>query len=70
MGGKTPNNFKKKSRGAREAVHGGWGGKKVSTTYRHFMSHQSVGVHDGHQLVEQVRLGHKELRSELLHHVF
>ena len=56
MGGKTPNNFKKKSRGAREAVHGGWGGKKVSTTYRHFMSHQSVGGHDGHQLVEQVRL--------------
>lgn len=34
------------------------------------MRHQGVGVHDGHELVQQVRLGHKELWGESLHHVF
>lgn len=37
-------------------------------TYRHFVSHQGVGVHDGHQLVQKVGLGHEELRSQLPHH--
>lgn len=32
------------------------------------MSHQGVGVHDGHQLMEEVRLGHEELRGQPLHH--
>lgn len=34
------------------------------------MSHQSIGVHDGHKLMEQIWLGHKELWSELLHYIF
>lgn len=33
------------------------------------MRHQGVGVHDGHQLVEQVGLGHEELGGEPLHDV-
>ena len=30
--------------------------------------HEHVGVHDGDQLVQQVRLGVKQLWSQLLHH--
>lgn len=31
------------------------------------MCHQGVGVHDGHQLVQQVRLGYEELGRQPLH---
>ena len=37
-------------------------------TYRHFVSHQGVGVHDGDKLVEKVGLGDEELWGQLLHH--
>lgn len=42
----------------------------LAQTYRHFVSHQRIGVHDRHKLVEEVWLGHKELWSQLLHYVF
>jgi len=35
--------------------------------YRHIVVHQRVGVHDGDQLVQEVWLGLKQLRGQLLH---
>lgn len=37
-------------------------------TYRHFVSHQGIGVHDGDELVEEVGLGDEELRGQPFHH--
>lgn len=37
-------------------------------TDRDPVSHEDIGVHDGDQLVEEVRLELKQLRRQLLHH--
>ena len=33
------------------------------------MLHQHVGVHDGDQLMQEIRLGLKQLRGQLPHHL-
>lgn len=47
-----------------------WHGTGLPRTYRNFVCHQGVGVHDGHKLMQEVGLGHEELWSQFLHHVF
>ena len=39
-----------------------------AAAYRDPVVHQGVGVHDGDQLVQEVRLRLKQLRGQLLHH--
>jgi len=39
-------------------------------THRHTMGHEGVGIHEGNKLVQKVRLAIKELRCQLLHHLF
>lgn len=34
------------------------------------MGHEGVGIHEGDKLVQEVRLAIKELRCQLLHHLF
>lgn len=40
---------------------------KIHATYRDTVLHEDIGIHDGDQLVEQVRLGVKQLWCQLLH---
>lgn len=39
------------------------------STHWDSMGHQGVGVHDGDQLVQQVRLGLEQLRGQFPHHL-
>lgn len=50
------------------AGHRRGGGELLRTTYGDAMLHEDVGIHDGDELVEEVRLGVKQLRRQLLHH--
>lgn len=40
------------------------------STHRNTMSHEDIGVHDGDELVQQVRLELKQLWRQLLHNIF
>lgn len=44
-------------------------GEQQSPTYRHSVGHQSIWVHYGDKLVQEVWLRLKQLWSKLLHHV-
>lgn len=41
---------------------------RAQATYRDTMLHENIGIHDGDQLMEEVRLGVKQLWSQLLHY--
>lgn len=41
---------------------------RAQTTYRDTVLHEDIGIHDGDQLMEEVRLGVKQLWSQLFHH--
>lgn len=60
---KITGNREKEKWGVKVWVVGG-----STQTYRHFVSHQGVGVHDGDKLVEKVGLGDEELWGQFLHH--
>ncbi len=38
------------------------------TAYRNAVLHEDVGIHDGDQLMEEVRLGVKQLRGQFFHY--
>lgn len=40
----------------------------AQTTYGDAVLHEDVGIHDGDQLMEEIRLGVKQLWSQLFHH--
>lgn len=40
---------------------------KAQTTYRDTVLHEDIRIHDGDQLMEEVRLGVKQLWSQLFH---
>lgn len=44
--------------------------KCLCATHWYTMFHQHIGVHNSDQLMQEIRLGFKQLRSQFLHHIF
>lgn len=41
---------------------------RAQTTYRNTVLHEDIGIHDGDQLMEEIRLGVEQLWSQLFHY--